>query len=374
MHPGKINIVKSPSHLNCVADSNNAAVLAIARTGEHVTRAQLSESLQVTQQAISKILGRLIQQGLMEETGSMSSGPGKPVSLYRIIPESRKAIGLHLTHTRLHGVVVDLTGDIVERNELYIGHRQPVDELVSTLSHQAQELADYGPGQLVGVGVGVPGPVEWSEGIYRGTSAPDPWRGAPLRQLLVDELDLPVLVDHDSRAALVGEAWSQPQILQNAVLVLVEDGLGAGVSVNGTIVRGAHTHAGEVGHTVVQLDGTPCPCGRDGCAQAEYLAALQDGDEQRAARILATVVLNLVRLMDVDRVVLGGSTLQPRQQISLDAVRAALAEGLQQEPWVTVDVVPSIHGDDLIAVGAASEVLEYEYGIPKPLAGPTKSS
>lgn len=366
--------VKPSTPLDRVADSNNAAVLAIARSREPVTRAQLAASLGVTQQAVSKILGRLIQQGLMEESGTVSSGPGKPVSLYRIIPSSRRAIGLHLTHTRLHGVVVDLTGEILERTELHIGYRQPVPDLVSTLSGQAQQLAQYGRGQLVGVGVGMPGPVEWDRGVYRGTSAPDPWRGAPLRQLLIEKLGLPVLVDHDSRAALVGEAWTQPHELRNAALVLVEDGLGTGISVDGTIARGAHTHAGEIGHTVINMGGTPCQCGRHGCAQAEYFAALEAEDEQLAARILATVVLNLVRLMDVDRVVLGGQTLAMRQQISLETVRTALAEGLRQEPWVTVEVVPSARGADLIAVGAASEVLEYEYGLPKPLAGPAKSA
>lgn len=362
--------MKSVSPLDRVAGAHNAAVLAVARRGETVTRAQLAQELQVTQQAISKILARLIKQGLMVESGTLSTGPGKPVTLYRIAASSRRAVGLHLTHTRVHGVVVDLTGALLERTELEAGRRQPVPELIATLSRQARALAARGDGELVGVGVGMPGPVAWAEGVYRGTSAPDPWRGAPIRQLLVEELGLPVLVDHDSRAAMVGEAWSQPGRLTNAALVLVEDGLGAGLSLDGTIVRGAHTHAGEVGHTVVRLDGVPCPCGRRGCAQAEYLAALKAGEEDLAARILATVVLNLVRLVDVDRVVLGGRTLRPRTRISLDAIRRALAEGLRAEPWVDVDVVPTTRGGDLIAAGAACEVLEHEYGLPQPLAGP----
>lgn len=365
-----MNSMKSTSPLDRVAGAHNAAVLAVARRGDPVTRAELAKALQVTQQAISKILGRLIKQGLMTECGSVSTGPGKPVTLYQIVPSSRRAIGLHLTRSRLHGVVVDLAGEILERSELEIGGQQPVPELISTLSEHARALARHGDGELVGVGVGMPGPVDWTEGVYRGTSVPDPWRGAPIRQLLVEKLGLPVLVDHDSRAALVGEAWSQPGQLTNAALVLIEDGLGAGLCLDGTIVHGAHSHAGEIGHTVVRLDGIPCPCGRRGCAQAEYRAALDAGDEEFAAQVLATVVLNLVRLVDVDRVVLGGRTLHNRHEISLKAIQKALSTALREEPWVDVDVSLSTRGTDLIAAGAASEVLEHEYGLLQPLVGP----
>jgi predicted NBD/HSP70 family sugar kinase len=362
--------VRPTSPLDRVAGMHDAAVLEVARRGDPVSRGELAEALQVTPQAISKILGRLMDRGLIAESGTIASGPGKPTTLYRIVPSSRRAIGLHLTRSRIHGVVVDLTGEILERRELEIGHLQPVPELIATLAQEARALAVTGPGELLGAGVGMPGPVDWSEGVYRGTSEPDPWRGAPIRRLLLEELGIPVLLDHDSRAALVGETWSQPGLLRNTALLLVEDGLGAGLCVDGTIVRGAHSHAGEVGHTVVQMDGVPCSCGRRGCAQAEYQAALAAGDEERAAEVLATVVLNLVRLVDVDRVVLGGRTVYTHHGMSMDAIRSALAIGLRAEPWVHVEVMLSTRGTDLIAVGAACEVLEHEYGLPQAIAGP----
>jgi predicted NBD/HSP70 family sugar kinase len=342
-----------------VAGAHDAAVLAVARRGDPVSRSALAQELQVTPQAISKILGRLMERG-----------PGKPTTLYRIVPGSRRAIGLHLTRSRLHSVVVDLTGEILERRELEIGRLQPVPELITTLAEQARALADLGSGTLLGVGVGMPGPVDGEEGVYRGTSDPDPWRGAPIRRLLAAELGMPVLLDHDSRAALVGEAWSQPGLLRNAALLLVEDGLGAALCLDDQIVRGAHSHAGEVGHTVVRLDGVPCPCGRRGCAQTEHRAALERGDAEYAARVLAEVVVNLVRLVDVDRVVLGGRTVHEQHEASMDAIRRALTEGLRDEPWVHVEVMLSTRGTDLIAVGAACEVLEHEYGLPQVLVGP----
>ncbi|MFC7457257.1 ROK family protein [Brachybacterium sp. GCM10030267] len=362
--------MRPTSPLDRVAGAHDAAVLALARRGEPVSRGELAEAMQVTPQAVSKILSRLTDRGLMSEVGTITPGPGKPTTLYSIVPSSRRAIGLHLTRSRVHGVVVDLAGEILERRELETGRLQPVPELIETLAAETRALADTGPGDLLGVGIGMPGPVDWAEGVYRGTSEPDAWSGAPIRQLLLEELGMPVLLDHDSLAALVGEKWSQPGLLDHAALVLVEDGLGASLCLDGAIVRGAHSHAGEAGHTVVRMGGVLCSCGRRGCAQAEYQAALAEDDEDRAADVLATVVLNLVRLADVDRVVLGGRTVYAHHATSMDAIRRALAESLEAEPWLHVEVMLSTRGTDLIAVGAACEVLEHEYGLPQALVLP----
>ena len=359
--------------LDRVAGAHDAALLAVARRGEPVARAGLADALQVTPQAISKILTRLIDRGLMEESGSFSSGPGKPTTLYRIVPGSRRAIGLHLTRSRLHGVVADLTGRVLERHSTEVDPALGVPALIDALARTARELSRHGPGELLGVGVGMPGPVDPVGGVHLvSSSSTEAWRGASVRDLLLAELDMPVLVDHDSRAALVGESWSQPGLLDNSVLVLAEEGLGAALRLDGTIVHGAHSRAGEAGHTVVRMGGTPCDCGRRGCAQAEYLQALQDGDPELAARVLATLVLNLVRLVDVDRVVLGGRSVYAHHRVTMGALREALAQGLREEAQMHVEVLLSTRGVDLIAAGAACEVLEHEYGLPTALVGPER--
>src|SRR5699024_534774 len=92
------------------------------------------------------------------------------------------------------------------------------------------------------------------------------------------------------------------------------------------------------------LDGLPCACGRRGCAQAEYLAAAAAGDHALAARVLASVVLDLVRLVDVDRVVLGGRSVYTHHRETMEAVRQALGEGLRAEARVHVEVLLSTRG------------------------------
>src|SRR5699024_9198151 len=79
---------------------------------------------------------------------------------------SRRAVGLHLTRSRLHGVVADLTGQVIERRSIEIDPGRPVPALIAELAATARELARHGRGELLGVGVGMPGPVDPEEGVH----------------------------------------------------------------------------------------------------------------------------------------------------------------------------------------------------------------
>jgi len=362
--------MSSGAHLDLVRGVNDAGVLALLRGGNPMARHDIAEALDVTPQAVTKILARLGERGLVEEAGTVSAGPGKPAVLHRLVPRSRRAIGVHVTRTRVRAVVVDLTGEILAACERELDTGTAPDQLVEVIVELATDLRGRGEGALVGIGVGMPGSVDHDAGVFRGAEATDSWSGLALRARLVERLGLPALVDNDSTAAIVAESWSSPHAVPDAALVLVEDGIGAGLRLGDVLHRGAHSDAGEVGHTVVVLDGEPCTCGRRGCAQAEHAAALARGDMARAARILASVVMDLVVLLDVDRIILAGRSIHRHHAAYLDAVRGAMETELPRHDWLHVEVLVSTHGDDAIALGAAAEVLEDEFGVPAALAGP----
>lgn len=360
--------VSGGAHLDLVRGTNDAAVLSLARRGEAMSRHDFAEALDVTPQAMTKILVRLRERGLITRSGTLSAGPGKPAALFRLVPGARRAIGVQISRTRARAVVVDLAGTVLGRAEESIDTGTDSRALVAVIARLAKAVRTIGGGPLVGIGVGMPGPTDHASGIFRGTDPEDPWRDLPLRDELTARLSLPTLVDHDSAAAVVGESWAAPHAVRDAAFVLVEDGIGAGLRLGDALHRGIHAHAGEVGHTVIALDGEPCVCGRRGCAQAEHSAALRRGDVARAARILASVVVDLVVLLDVDRIVLGGSSLHRHHAAYLDAVREAITHQLPSHDWLHVEVLVSTYGADAIAVGAAAEVLEDEFGVPAGLS------
>jgi predicted NBD/HSP70 family sugar kinase len=183
------------------------------------------------------------------------------------------------------------------------------------------------------------------------------WDGFPLRDALGERLGVPVAVDKDTNAAALGLAVAGER--GSFAYLHLGTGLGAGLVIDGVVRRGARTAAGEFGHQVVQLDGPPCDCGDRGCVEALCLTAVSRGDLAEAARVLGIAAGNLVALLDIDLVLLGGRTVTGAPEVFLRGVGAVLDERARRagEPPVPVRTVP---GD--IAEGAAQLVLAPLFG------------
>lgn len=217
-------------------------------------------------------------------------------------------------------------------------------------------------GHLLGVGVALPGPLDHAHGIlHRVTGFPE-WDGFPLRDALARRLGVPVVVDKDTNAAALGLAVGG---VGGAFAYLhLGTGLGAGLVIGGGVHRGARTGAGEFGHQVIQLDGPPCDCGNRGCIEALCLAAVARGDLDEAARVLGAGAANLVGLLDIDLVLLGGRTVAADPEPFVDGVAAVLDERARREgareAAVPVRVVSG--GARGVAEGAAQLLLGPLFG------------
>ncbi|WUB18263.1 ROK family transcriptional regulator [Streptomyces chartreusis] len=217
--------------------------------------------------------------------------------------------------------------------------------------------------QVLGVGVALPGPLDHRRGVlHRVTGFPE-WNGFPLRDVLARRLSLPVVVDKDTNAAALGLAvGGEAGALASFAYLHFGAGLGGGLVIGGAVHRGARTGAGEFGHQVVQLDGPPCGCGNRGCVEALCLAAVARGDAAEAARVLGTAAGNLVALLDVDLVLLGGRTVAAAPETFVRGVAAVLDEraGRAGEDPVPVRVAPGEGGG--VAEGAAQLLLAPLFG------------
>ncbi|QPP10908.1 ROK family protein [Streptomyces bathyalis] len=194
-------------------------------------------------------------------------------------------------------------------------------------AEEAQESGGVPPGaggrwgSVVGVGVAAPGPLDHVRGVLRHVTGVPQLAGFPLRDALARRLGLPVVVDKDTDAAALGLALRGKESL---AYIHLGTGLGAGLVLDGRIHRGGRNGAGEFGHQVVQLDGPPCRCGRNGCLEALCMDAVRRGRTDEAARILGVGAANLVSLLGVDRVLLGGRTILSAPDAYVDGVAAQL--------------------------------------------------
>ncbi|MEU5700865.1 ROK family transcriptional regulator [Streptomyces aurantiacus] len=368
--------------------SHNAALLLdlLRRAGRAgVSRLELAERTGLTPQAVSKITARLREDGLVTEAGRQASTGGKPRTALRLAPEAGHAVGLQLDRDELRAVLVDLTGAVVaERRaalDLGAGAEAVLGAVVSEVRRLTEGLLsapppDRGgrdpspshsvspspsPSTVLGVGVAMPGPLDHTHGVLQRVTGFPEWDGFPLRDALARRLGVPVVLDKDTNAAALGLAVGG-EVGAFAYLHL-GTGLGAGLVLGGAVHRGTRTGAGEFGHQVIQLDGPPCPCGNRGCVEALCLTAVARGDIDEAARVLGEGAANIVGLLDIDLVLLGGRTVAAEPERFVRGVGAVLDARARREGAsspVPVRIAPG--GARAVAEGAAQLLLAPLFG------------
>ncbi|MFF2247921.1 ROK family transcriptional regulator [Streptomyces sp. NPDC058142] len=383
-----MNRAYSGVNLAVLRGHNAALVLDLLRTAgdEGISRLELAERTGLTPQGVSKITARLREQGLVTDTGRRASTGGKPRTVLRLVPDAGYAVGLHLDRDELTAVLVDLAGAVVAERRSPLAFGAGGDAVVEAAASEVEALltdagagagdADAGdPGHLdaqdpvhpepptprvLGVGVALPGPLDHSSGVlHRVTGFPE-WDGFPLRDALAARLGLPVVVDKDTNAAALGLALAGCG--DSFAYLHLGTGLGAGLVLGGAPYRGPRTGAGEFGHQVIQLDGPPCGCGNRGCIEALCLAAVAAGSFGEAARVLGEGAANMVGLLDIDLVLLGGRTVAAAEEHFVEGVRAVLGERARRGGTVEVPVLRAPGSESVVVEGAAQLVLAPLFG------------
>jgi glucokinase len=204
-----------------------------------------------------------------------------------------RTIGIDVGGTKVLGVVVDPDDPTRVLQERRVPTPPGGQGLLDVLAELAQQLATDGSG-VDAVGVGVPGLVD-RDGVLRAGAHLQSVANLPLAAALGERCGLPVVVDNDANGHAVAEHRGGAAVgVQEAIVVTLGTGIGAGLIIDGRLVRGAHGFAGEPGHMVVDPNGPPCPCGQRGCwerfASGSGLARLAR-DAALGGRLAATVEL-----------------------------------------------------------------------------------
>ncbi len=256
-------------------DRNRALVLdAVARL-EPVTRAQLAARTGLTKSSVSSIVTELRSAGLVVEQGAQRGGDlGRPGTALTLARDGLAGLGLEVNVDYLAACVVDLARrtrvQFVEVGDNRARDPAAVAELLARLAGAAVAAAATQGLTISATCVAVPGLVDQETGTV--ARAPNlGWSDVPLRRLLAGRVPAartPVLVENEANVAALGELWfGDGAALGDYVHISGEIGVGAGIVVAGQLFRGAHGHAGELGHTTLEPDGAACACGSRGCLE-----------------------------------------------------------------------------------------------------------
>jgi glucokinase-like ROK family protein len=248
-------------------------VLDEIRLGRSSSRSQLVDRTGLGRAVVARRVGELIERGLVVEGDVGPSTGGRPPRQLTFRSEGGYVLVADLGATSIDVAVTTLDGRILGHHDeparIEAGPERcldRVDALVASLLQTIEAL----PGQLWGIGIGVPGPVEFESGRPISPANMPGWDGYPIRERFVDRYRAPVWVDNDVNVLALGE-WRSGVAAghDNVVVVKIGTGIGAGIISDGHLHRGAKGSAGDVGHIPITADpSVVCRCGSIGCLEA----------------------------------------------------------------------------------------------------------
>lgn len=391
-------------------------MLDLLRTRGTLSRVELAERTGLTPATITNVVRRLIDDGLVHETGrDQQQGRGQPRRLLELNAGAWYAVGIQVDLTTTTIVVLDFAGDRIAGASLRgSGGDGPETTLAALAEHVTALLRSAGvpTDRVLGAGLVTHGPQDRERGVLL-TAQPEPeWLEFPLTETLSKRLGLPVLLENDATAAAFGEQWAGAVPTDTFGLIYMASGIGGGVIVDGESYRGRASNAVEIGHVALSEGREPCVCGNRGCAQAEagpravvdqvladgdlaerlgvrgahdttlvdferVARAWRGGDEaagallERSARWIGQAAVTLVNLFDLDTIVLAGPafvTAGPlyRRHIAAELELRALSRTLSRP-----EVLISTNVDTAAAIGGALHVLRtmpIDARVPRPSA------
>jgi predicted NBD/HSP70 family sugar kinase len=350
--------------------ANRSLLLRTLHGDGPMSRADLAKVAGLTRATVSAVVRDLIDDGVVEELGlSTAGGVGKPATLVDVAADGRHILCVDLSEpSRFVGALVNLAGKVVVRRT-YDRHGKSGQAAVTLLKRICRELVADAERPLLGVGIASPGVVD-ADGVIA-TAAHLGWSDLPLGATLGRELGLPTVIVNDANAAALAEL-TYGEAAGNLICVRVDEGVGAGLVLDGRLFTGSSFAAGEIGHVVVVPDGAVCACGKRGCLETEVSAPLlaarieAAGDGAavlaRAGEHLGIALATVLSALDVTDVVLSGSGAVTDEPFRAAATRAIAARTM---PLLADRLVvrPGTFGFDDVLVGAAAIVLDHELGI-----------
>ena len=194
------------------------------------------------------------------------------------------AIGIDIGGTSIKGASINSSGQILDLFSLRVNKADTPEKTIGELSKIILEfLSEHVyEEQISGIGVGVPGIVDFDKGVVLSSPNLPTWNGFNIKEFLQKTTNLPVFLNNDANVAALGECvFGAGKKYQNMILLTLGTGVGGGVIINKNIYDGNEHRGAELGHMVIELNGRECGCGRKGCfeAYASATALIKDTKE-----------------------------------------------------------------------------------------------
>lgn len=402
---GKVKVAKaSPA----VVWSDRPSLIPLLRLlwrERRISRAELARRTELSRSTVSELIEVLMEHRLVRESGIGESHGGRRPIILEFIDDSWMILGVDVGAAHVSVCLTDLRCQV--RGWASTSHpvRDDPDGTRATIVRLCDEVLAAAKGaRLLGIGVGVPSPVDPRRPDALSELVLPAWRGVGVKASLEARYRVPVLVDNDANLGALAESfWGRSKDVSESCFVKVATGIGSGHIIRGAIYRGATGVAGEIGHMTIDEHGERCLCGLRGClvtsiGSAALLArakergaaatvtgsigALEDaalaGDPcavaviEEAADHLGNALANVINLLNPAVVAIGGSIARVGPAF-FGPLRAAVLQRTLVTSAAIAEIVPSSLGDRVVALGGATLLLQEALNAPGTFLTPRRT-
>lgn len=386
-------------------DVNRQIILNLVREHQPLSRADLARLMEVGRGMITALVDELLAEGAIYEGATVDAPRGRRPQMLHVRTHDRLVVGIDVRFSQTYVMLADFAGECVALRQF-----DTVTEPAQLLERLALVIRDLltahrHAGRCEGIGVVVPGVIDQVSG--RVVFAPQlGWRDVPLRDPLALATGLPVQIENASVACALAQMWLGQRgtdVPTDFVYMTVSDGVGAGIVVNGEVVRGAAQSAGEFGHIPLSVDGPQCLCGATGCLEAytsnlatlsrylgqplsatgtrkllqesgltivDVITRARAGEEralaaiQETARYLGVGIASIINALNPSQIFVGGEISAAWSDIE-PVVREALATRVLTPGSAATPIIPDPATDFPRLRGAAALVAAPIYAAPR---------
>jgi len=371
---------------SALREANAARIVDAVRRFGSLTQVELAETTNLSPATVSTIVKSLLESGAIETRATVRSG--RRAQLVTLARQSGILVGVHVGRRNVRMLVSDASFTVLGEQNLPLRpdhlHDTTLDRVALLIVEQVEALGSS-LDEVLGIGVGIPAPLDPATGMIAARGLMRGWEDVNLSSVLAARLGRPVVVNNDAKMGLLGEArFGAARGFADVMYVRSSYGTGAGILIGGDLHHGPHGTAGEIGHMLVDPLGPICRCGSRGCLDTvvgatalidslrtshgpltlgDVLRLASEGDPgcrqvvTDAGALIGTQIANLAVAFDPAVVVVGGE-LATTEDLLLDPIRAALERRILLQQGAGLPVIVGQLGDDAEAKGALAAASE----------------
>jgi predicted NBD/HSP70 family sugar kinase len=391
--------MSSPDSSSSQRRANRARVVRALRERGAQSRRTLAE-IGLSRSTVTSVVEELIDAGTVTEVaGSRDArGTGRPPTLVGLKGTLGVAVGVEVANGVVRAAVCNTAQELLLHDSVPMDDHTPPEATLKTVGALVGHMLDrlgLARGDVLGVGVAMPGPIQRRSGLNGRATTLKPWVNVNPHAAAAEVLRMPLVVGNDANFAALAEiTWGAARGLRDVAYVYTASGIGAGFILNGALYVGANGTAGELGHTTIDENGLVCECGGRGCLNTlanadsicqklwrshhdrlsigDVIKLAQTGDVgcrrviADAGRHIGLAAANMYNLLDPELIVLGGN-LAPAGEILLGPLRESMARRAIHAGEVLPPVVVGELDEHVVVVqGAAAAVLRDADRFPLP--------